>query len=295
MFKTQFMPLFEGPADPGPGPTPTPAPPGQPWYQGVADATPEFIGTWQNMGLDKKTPVEAAIAMTKSFRETQAKLGVPAAELVRWPKDASDETGWQAIRTRLGVPTDPNQYVEGLKAVKRADGNPVDQTMVDLGRELAAKLKLPAADAPALVQGLVAHLDGRAAAELADKTTKIAESMQALRKDWGANYDANHRIAKRTAEKFGFKKETVESLENASSPADVYNLFLKLGQATGEDKLVLGGVNNINNGVMTQAQAKAQLDTLNQDAAWRAKVAAGDHEAIREWKNLTTLISGYAA
>src|SRR5690348_6948209 len=103
MFRTQFLPLYEGEAGGAGGAAAAAAAAGagNPWYHGVADVTPEFIGTWQNAGLDKKTPVEAAVVMTKRFMDTQAKLGVPANELVRWPKDASDEQGWQALRTRL--------------------------------------------------------------------------------------------------------------------------------------------------------------------------------------------------
>lgn len=266
-----------------------------PWYQGVADVSPEIIGTFQNMGLDKKTPAEAAVVMAKSFRETQQKLGIPASEIVRWPKDASDEQGWQAIRTRMGVPTDKAQYDEGLKAVKRADGQPIDETMVAFGRELAAKLKLPASDAPALVQSIMEDRDRRAAGELAEKTAKIAESRAALKKDWGANETANLTIAKQTAAKLGMKAETVAALENMTSYAEVMNMFLKLGQATGEDKLVLGGVNGVNNGVMTQEQAKAEIAALQQDAAFRDKLMKGDQEAKRKWSNLTMLASGYAA
>lgn len=287
MFKTNIAPLFEAPNDGGNGG-------GNPWYHGVADVSPEIIGTWQNAGLDKKTAAEAAVVMTKRFQDTQAKLGIPASEIVRWPKDASDEQGWQAIRTRMGVPTDKAQYDEGLKAVKNAAGQPIDETMVAYGRELAAKLKLPASDAPALVQSIVAENDRRNASDLAEKTAKIAESKAALQKNWGANLNANMAIAKAAATKYS-DAETIALMENAVGYERVMNHFLKIGQATGEDKLVLGGVNGVNNGVMTQDQAKAEIASLQTDASFRQKLLAGDQEAKRKWSNLTMLASGYAA
>lgn len=291
MFKTYFPPLFEAPdaADAAAA-----AAGAKPWYDGVADVPPEFIGHWQSTGLDKKSAPEAARELTKSYMEARKFIGAPPSEIVRWPKDASDETGWQAIRTRLGVPTDKAQYDEGLKAVKRADGNPIDQTMVDFSRELAARLKLPASDAPALAQGIVEDRDRSAAADLAEKTAKTAESKTALAKDWGANHNVNMLIAKQTAAKVGIKPETVAALENTAGYADVMNMFLKLGQITGEDKLVTGGVNGANNGVMTQEQAKAEIAILQADRAWGKKFVDGDAEAKRRWANLTTIAAGVA-
>lgn len=288
MFKTNVMPLFEAPNDGGSGGGAQGGQQGS-WWAGASNVPPEYIGHWQTTGLDKKTPVEAAMELTKSYMEARKHIGVHPSEIVHWPKDAGDEQRWQAVRTRLGVPTDKNQYDEGLKAVKRSNGQPVDQADVDHARELAAKLHLPSADAPSLIQGIVEDRDRRSASELAEKTAKIAESMDQLRKDWGANYNVNHTIAKQTAEKLGLKRATVEALENASSPAEIYNMFLRLGQVTGEDKLVLGGTGPDNNGVMTKEQAEAEYQSLVNDQAWITKWRAGDKDAMRHKANLDRL------
>lgn len=294
MFKTRFLPLFEANTGDGSG-SGGGTVAGQPWYQGVQNVPPEFIGHWQTTGLDKRPAAEAAIELTKSYLEARKFIGAPPSEIVRWPKDASDEQGWQAIRTRLGVPTDKTQYDEGLKALKRADGQPLDAADVDFGRELAAKHKLPAADAPAVLQSIVEDRERRAAAELAEKTAKIGESKAALTKEWGANFNVNSIIAKQTAAKLGIKAETVAALEQSGSYAEVMNFFLKVGQSIGEDKLVIGGTNNINAGVMTQEQARAEIAQLQQDSAFRDKLIKGDGEAKRKWQNLTQIASGYAA
>lgn len=295
MFKTNFMPLFEATTE---GATTTTATTtatttGKPWYDGVTDVTPEYIGMWQTMGLDKKSPAEAARDLSKSYLEARKFIGVPENQLLRMPKDAADEQGWQALRTRLGVPTDPKQYDEGLKVLKKADGQPVDQTFVDLGRELAHKLHLPAADAPALVQGVMAHLDRQSELTRAEATRKVEEGRAEIKRDWGANFDANKLIASNALAKLGFKPEVWAALEQTSSYKDVMTAALKIGQMTGEDKLVLGNVNGSPSGPMTVDQAKFTKAELMRDTAWVAKHNAGDREAIRQMLTLNALISGY--
>lgn len=300
MFKTNFMPLFEAPADGGAAGAAAAAAAapaagsGNPWYQGRPEATPEVIAHWANRGMADKTPAEVALMMTKAHMELNRVQGIPANEILRMPKDAADEQGWQALRTRLGVPTDPNQYNDGIKAVKRADGNPIDQTMVDLGRELAAKVHLPAADAPALVQGIVAHLDSRDAAVKASEVARVEAGRAEIKQDWGANYDANRMIASNAIAKLGFKPEVWAALEQVSSYKDVMMAALKLGQMTGEDKLVLGN-NNVptSPGLMSVEQAMAQKAELMRDEGWKAKNAAGDREARRLMLALNARINNY--
>lgn len=290
MFRTQFLPVFDAASDAAAAAAAS----AQPWHSSIQNLPPEYLGHWQTTGLDKKTAAEAAVELTKSYLGVRSFIGAPPESVVRWPRDASDETGWQAIRTRLGVPTDKAQYDEGLKALKGANGQPIDETMVAFGRELAAKVKLPASDAPALVQGIMEDRDRRAAAELADKTAKIGESREALKKDWGANHDMNMLIAKQTAGKLGIPRETVEGFENTAGYAATMNMFLAIGQRIGEDKLVLpGGANP--SGVMTQSQAAAEIDRLKTDTVFLEKWGKGDTESVRLWNNLNKLKAGYAA
>lgn len=303
MFRTHFGPVYDAASDAGAAAAATAAAAAAaaaggaatPWYQGKTDIPAEYIGKWQTMGLHDKGADAVAVAMTKSYMEAQKFVGMPPDQIVRWPKDASDEQGWQAIRTRMGVPTDKAQYDEGIKAVKRADGTAVDQTMVDLGRELAASLRLPATDAPALVQGIVAHLDKRAGAELADKTAGIEAARAALAKDWGANVAANKLIASNAAAKLGIDPATVNSLENVVGYDKIMNMFLKLGQMTGEDRFITSGPGGGNGGVLTVEQAKAQINELKSDAGFRTKLLAGDKESTRQWNSLHKIAVGQAA
>jgi len=264
----------------------------QPWYQGIADVPPEFVGRWQTMGLDKKSAAEAAVAVTKSYLEAQKFIGVPENQLLRMPKDAADEQGWQALRTRLGVPTDPTQYDQGIKGVKFTDGTELDQGFVEFSRSLAAKLHLPANDAAELTKGIVTHLEKVEAAENAEKAAALAESKKALDKSWGANAAANRLIAQNAAQRLGIDPSAVSALEGVVGYDKVMNMFLNLGQRMGEDKFISGGGTGVlPGGALSKEQAQAQLAELKQDKAFVAKYLDGDREARRQMDALHQLIA----
>src|SRR6185369_761088 len=84
------------------GTTGTTTAPATPWYQGKVDA--ETIGHWDNKGWKKDDPIAVAIEASKQARELQRHFGVPADQLLKLPKDTTDEAGWRAVRQRLGAP-----------------------------------------------------------------------------------------------------------------------------------------------------------------------------------------------
>ena len=75
------------------------------------------------------------------MHEAQKFVGVPQEQLLRLPKDASDEAGIKAMWKRLGAPDAPEGY--DFSGVKFADGTDLDQAFVDRARAAAAKLNMP--------------------------------------------------------------------------------------------------------------------------------------------------------
>jgi hypothetical protein len=244
------------------------------------------------MGLHTKTAAEAAVAVTKSYLEAQKFIGVPEKDLLRMPKDAADEQGWQALRLRLGVPTDPTQYAEGIKAVKAADGKDLDPKFIEFSRDLAAKLHLPLTDAAELARGVKAYTDASAASEAADKTAALAASKAALAKNWGANAAGNMLIAQNAAARLQIDPAAVAALESVAGYEKVMNMFLNLGTRMGEDKFVTGGKVGVGEGgALSKEQAAAQLAELKRDKAFVTKYLDGDRDARRQMDALHVLVA----
>ena len=257
----------------------------KPWYQGVADA--ETLGHWQNNGWDKKTAAEVAVEATKSWKNAEKFVGAPANEILRVPKDASDEAGWKNVWSRLGKPAEAKDY--DLSAVKGADGNALDENFANFVREQAFNLNLPKDAGAALAQRFAKYMDDGKAAASVEVAAKLATEKTELAKNWGANFEANKFVATQAAKALGVDPETVAALEKQVGYAKVMEMFRNIGSKIGEDKFVTSQAPG-GNGVMTRDQAQARKSELMKDQAWVKSYLAGDAAKAREMTALNTLL-----
>jgi hypothetical protein len=260
-----------------------------PWYQGVAGIDSELIGHFVNKGWDKLTAAEAAAHAAKAHRDAEKFVGAPANELMRLPKDASDEAGWKNIWKKLGTPDKSDDY--DFSGIKRSDGTALDDAFAKQMKDEAFKLNLPKDTAAKMTEQFVKYQDNVRAAESAEQAAKLTEERQALQKNWGANFEANKFTAQRAAQALGVDPETVGLLEKHVGYSKVMDMFLNIGSKIGEDKFVSSGGNS-SNGVMTRDQAIARKGELMADKAWTKSYLDGDAAKKREMLALNTLIVG---
>jgi hypothetical protein len=271
---------------PSPGVTPPPAPtPGTPWYQGKADA--EMIGYWENKAWKHDDPVTIALEATKAAREAQKFVGVPPEQLLRLPKDAKDEAGWNTIYNRLGKPKDAKEY--DLSSVKFANDKPLDEAFAETLRQTAFSNHLSKDAATAFAQSMAKFMDAQDAAELAETTANVDRQKAELKKSWGANYEENRLAAMQGARRLGMSDEDFNVLGNTVGLVRMMDIFRKIGTGTTEDTFVEGA--NSGN-PKTVASAQARLAELMQDQAWGERLLKGDAATVREWKALEEQITG---
>jgi hypothetical protein len=256
----------------------------KPWYDGVAGVDPAIVGHWTNKGWHTKTAPEVALEATKAWKAAEGFVGVPADQILRMPKDAADEAGWNTVYNKLGRPTDAAGY--DLSAVKRADGTALDADTEAFIRERAFKLNLPKDKAAELASEIVKREDSTRAAAEVEKQAKLVEQKTALDKNWGPNKEANLFIAKRAAQALGVDPATVAALENQVGYDKVMNMFLSIGQKIGEDNFVSNTNNSGAPGVMTRDQAVAKIADLKGDEVWRKAYLNGDAVKKREMEAL---------
>lgn len=276
--------------DPTPNPTPTPAPTPNPaptpWYEGKLDA--DAIGYAQNKGWKLDDPVTFATESFKAAREAQKFVGVPPEQLIRLPKDAKDEAGWNSVWQRLGVPKEAKEY--DFSAVKRADGTAIDEAFADTIRQTAITNRIPKDAATAFAQSMVKHLESQEAAQIAERTAKLGSEKAELAKSWGPNADLNKLTAMQGAKRLGVSAEEIAALENVTGYSKVMEMFRKIGAGTSEDTFVDG-----KGTPTTQASAQARLTELQADKAWVDRLFKGDAAARREHDALIQQITGVAA
>jgi hypothetical protein len=127
-------------------------------------------------------PGKLAIELTTRYREAERHIGVPSDQLLRLPKDAKDENGWNSVYQRLGQPKDSTGY--DLSSVKFADGTAIDPGFEAMIRQTAFSNHLSKDAATAFAQSVVKFMETADATEQTDTTPSEAE--KAASKSWGA-------------------------------------------------------------------------------------------------------------
>lgn len=260
-----------------------------PWFHG---ADPETIGYIQNRGLDKVTPVEAAMRAIKSHREAEKHLGVPSDQLQRMPKDASDAEGWNGLYKRLGVPDDANGY--DFSGVKFADGTELDadfKTAIGTALKSAGVAKDKAAT---IMKTLVELGDKETTAETTQARDLAIQEMASLKIDWGSNIERNMVVADNAAAELGMTPEEIQTMKDGLGAAKVAKIFFKLGVGMGEDRFVSAGPQG-DRRAMSGEMAVARLAEMQTDSIFMEKFMSGDTAARKELDNVSRMVAEYQA
>lgn len=209
--------------------TTTAAPAPKTWYEG---ADPDTVGYIQNKKWDAETPLK----VVESYRNLEKFHGVPADQIVKLPK-ADDVEGWNGVYGRLGRPESADKYapVEGVEidaeALKRFDGKFHAAGLNDTQRK-----------------AILTEYDAYSKQMFEEQEKALAQEKsiqtEALKKEWGANYDERVDLAKRAVRSFlpdtEQREQTLQAIENAVGPAVLAKMFANLADRIGEDKIITG-------------------------------------------------------
>lgn len=248
----------------------------------------ELQGAFKNKGWDAKPIAEAAREAMNSYREAERFVGMPKDQIVRLPKDAADEAGIKAFRTRIGVPEDFKGY--DFSGVKNADGTPIDTQLAEAIAKAAHTAGVPKGEGASIAGALLKHLESTKLSGETERLAKLATDRDTLKANWGANMEANSFIVKQAALKLGLTEEIVTALEKTAGYNATMNAMLKIGQLMGEDRFVANPATG-SPGVMSVDQAKARFTELKADTAWVTKLNNGDAAANRELDGLVRMIA----
>lgn len=271
---------------PGNGGTP-------PWFDGIkpedagfGDLT-EFKGYLQNRGWDKVDPKVAFAGAVKAHRAAEQHLGVPPDQIVRLPKDASDQQGWQTFRTKTGVPADTKGY--DFSTVKFADGAALDQPFVDTISKALLEANVSKTAAPGVVASVVKFMEAAEAEETAKYNAQLAVERDKLAQNWGSKANANLVVAQNAIKALNIDPQSIATLEKGLGYAGVMEMFRNIGARIGEDRFVVSQAPGANGTVMTREQATDTLKQRMNDGDWVNKLNNGDFTVRQEFDNLTRI------
>ena len=110
--------------------------------------------------------------------------------------------------------------------------------------------------------------------EIADAT--------AIKKEWGANFEKNTRIAAKAVAAFGLGKTDLQEIEAASGYGGLMRTFFDLGQKMSEHAFV-GDVASPSPSSRL-GDLLAEQSSMMHDATFKAKVRSGDLAAKKRWE-----------
>lgn len=233
-------------------------------------------------GLDK---------VLDSYRNLEKLTGVPPDKIMRVPEKPED---YEAIYNKLGRPEKPDLY--GLdKPPEGFDPAKYDVEGAKAIAEVFHKVGLNPQQARALQEAGIARAAEAEKAAAVARQNAIADATKTLKSEWGDKFEANLDASEAALDWLGASPELRGKLKATGLNADVemVKLLAKIGHAVADDKLEGSGEKSF--GAMTPALAKAKINSLKNDAAWRARFTSGDVVAREEWSKLNAIAAEIAA
>lgn len=238
---------------------------------GVDEAT---LGYVANKGWDD--PKKAV----QSYQNLEKLLGADkAGNAIVLPKPEADAKEWDAIWNRLGRPAEPAGY-----NVLVPEGG--SKEFQDEMLKEAHAAGMPKAMAEKLFNKFnEKQVEARKAQQIAKEQQFVADD-QAVKQEWGQAYVQNLAQAQAAARVLGLDGPTIDKLSDALGHKATMTLLQKIGSKTGEAEFVSGDGSTNFGGVMTPAQAKAEIVALRNDKNFAARYLNNDKAAIAEMERL---------
>lgn len=247
-----------------------------------------FYDSW-GLSDDDKGYIQASnyadpAAVIKALRETKSYVGADKNTLVKIPKpDKDGNVDYSEVYKQLGRPEKAEDYKLGDDDFAKAAA----QKLYDLG--------ISSKQASALMEFMSAQDETIKKSEEEKWNSSVEKGIEALKKDWGADYDVNVEVAKTTVrdivEKTGFTQEELDKVEKALGTDKATKLFFAIGSQNGGVK----SLQNYNAGVETPEIAAYKLKEMLADRETAKLLAAHDPKTQKEIKRLTSISMGAGA
>lgn len=234
--------------------------------------------------------VSAAAELTAPATPTPEASTTPAAPETSTQTltfDPAKPETFEAIYKALGRPEKADGYEFQLP-----EGTPGDDLILNGFRDIAHKSGLGTAQAKALYEWYAGEA-GRISQEAQEASIKASqEQAAALKKEWGANWDANLASAQQAARYAGLDEGAIDALQKAIGYDKTLKLLSKFGEPLREGSFV-GGKSG--GGFATPEAARAELQRLNNDSDFVTRLMKGDKSALDQRASLAKIAFDGAA
>lgn len=248
---------------------------------GGGEQTP-FYDSWglsdEDKGYIQSSNYTDPAAIIKALRDTKAYVGADKNTLIKIPKPAEDGTvDYSEVYKALGRPEKAEDYKLGDNDFAKAAAS----KLYELG--LSAKQ----------AEGLAAFMAEQDAYIKKNEEDKwndgVEKGIEALKKEWGADFDVKVELAKTTVrdivEKTGFTEEELNKIEKTLGTDKATKLFFAIGSQNGGVK----NLQNYNAGLETPEIAAYKLKEMLADKEVAKKLSQHDPKTHKEITRLTEI------
>lgn len=230
-----------------------------PWYGDPALGLDDEVKTLYG---SRNTPTLADALKTgaHAFKIAQDRNAHPL------PTDLAKLTEWDGWG-KLGVPEKLDDYKLARPDIVK-DAKDYDTGFEARMRETAHKLRIPPLQAQGLYNDIAGYFSEALKADETAKADAVKAEVDAVRKEWGAEFDARLESGKAAAKALGLDEAAIGKVTEAfGSNATVLKLFGKLGELMKEDKLVTNEGGNAP-ALNSEAAVRAEMNRLKADKAF---------------------------
>ena len=214
-----------------------------------------------------KTPADLLGSYTNLQKAMGVKSGSPN-RVVILPGEKDPPEAWNDVYTKLGRPEKPEEY--GLPV---PDGQPKE--LAEQVSKWFHELGIPKGAAVKLAERWNAMMVEKTTASQAAKNETVTKEVEALKAEWGADYNANIALVDKAAEAFGVDQQILSALKDSLGPAKAMKFFHAIGSKLGVEGKYIEGQGSGAALSMSPAQAQAEMARLRSDKTfvemWNSK------------------------
>jgi hypothetical protein len=245
------------------------------WAAGLDQDSRSWLDGKKLAGLEAEKVLPELV---KGWRGAETKLGVPAEQLARLPKDENDADGWKAYLGKLGVPETPEGYE--LPKVEGAESE-FPQQAAKWFHEMGVPTKI----AKGITEKLLTYANSTAQAHEEKFNQQSEEDVKALKTEWKSDFDKNVELARRVRMTMGLTDQETQMIERTLGLKRAAMVFSSMGKALGEHRFH-GGTEAQTRFAMSPESARSRIIDLQRDAKWMESYLGGDADKKAEWTRL---------
>lgn len=220
-----------------------------------------------------------------SYKNLEKLAGAGADKLIKLPQ-GDDPKAWGEVWDKLGRPKTTAEYEIPMPEKGGSE------EFANWARGVFHEHGLSKGQAKALVEKWNGRLAAAEKAELDNYQQQVAVDTTKLRTEWGGKFDENVITARRAAQAFGVKAETIDAMEKAMGFGELMRFFHNVGSKLGSTSPGMATSDSqVNTFGMSKEMAAARKQELMKDQAWVERWNKRDAAARREMDNLTRILA----